>query len=130
MGRKTLESLPNGKPLKDRLNIVLSSKANELNKHLESDNLIYIDNIKDIYRVAKNLLIFCIGGESVYRELLPYCQNAYITYVFDRQLGDTFFPNLEFNDDWKVKYSSVVEFEEDIPFSFRIYENQNVKNLS
>ena len=33
MGRKTLESLRNGKPLKDRVNIVLSSKANELNKH-------------------------------------------------------------------------------------------------
>ncbi len=99
MGRKTLESFPNGKPLKNRVNIVLTRDPNyevkdaivvhskeELDKELEKYNT------DDVY---------VIGGESIYRMMLDDCQRAFVTYVDYAYDADTFFPNLDENPDWK-----------------------------
>jgi dihydrofolate reductase len=120
MGRKTLESFPGGLPLKDRINIVLTTKQDykvegvvvvssvwELEKELEKYNL---DDV------------FVIGGESVYKQLLSRCQKAYVTKVENDFVADTWFPNLDDLVDWHLTFYGKERIYEDIKFRFTIYE--------
>ena len=92
MGRKTLESFPNGKPLPKRTNIVLTK-----NKNYAAKGAIVVHSKEELLEELKKYPeedIFVIGGESIYRMLLPYCTTAYVTrtdYAYD---ADTYFPNL------------------------------------
>lgn len=119
MGRKTLESFPNGKPLKNRVNIVLTRDINykvndaivvhskeELSKELEKYNT------DDVY---------IIGGESIYRMMLDECSRAYVTYVDYAYDADTFFPNLDEDATWKLAEESEEQTYYDIEFYFRTY---------
>ncbi|SDB55023.1 dihydrofolate reductase [Pseudobutyrivibrio sp. YE44] len=119
MGRKTLESFPNGKPLKNRVNIVLTRDPNytvkdaiivhskeELDKELEKYNT------DDIY---------VIGGESIYRMLLDDCNRAFVTYVDYSYDADTYFPNLDEKPEWKMVEESEEQTYYDIEFYFRAY---------
>lgn len=79
MGRKTLESFPNSKPLKNRTNIVLSR-----NKSLEVEGAIFvsdIDELKDVLSQYNSDDVYVIGGESIYTTLLPLCDTAIITHI-------------------------------------------------
>lgn len=108
MGRKTLESLPNpDKGLPHRRNIVLSSTmANTANYNVlhsthEVERFLNKQNSDDE--------IFVIGGETVYHKLLPLCDTAYITKVFDHVNGaNKFMPNLDQMDDWTCVYESEI----------------------
>lgn len=103
MGRKTLDSLPNGRPLKDRVNLVLTSSA-----RLESTEILRVfrdlDSLRDKIKTYPNDRVFVIGGESVYRQLLPYCDEVIVTKVPDTAPeADTFFPNLDKMPEWTQK---------------------------
>lgn len=119
MGRKTLESFPNGKPLKNRVNIVLTRDNNykvsdasvvhskeELLKELEKYNT------DDVY---------IIGGESIYRMMLDECSRAFVTYVDYAYDADTYFPNLDENPEWTLAEESEEQTYYDIEFYFRTY---------
>lgn len=96
MGRKTLESFPNGKPLKNRENIVLT-KSN-----IKEDVTIF-NSIEDVLNYVKNKEnVFVIGGGSIYKQLLPYCEKAYVTKIKKDFNADVFFPNLDEKDDWEL----------------------------
>ena len=91
MGRKTLESFPGGQPLKGRVNIVLSSKeAKEGTVGAKS-----LDALLQLLKGYPEDEVFVIGGESVYRALLPYCSEVYVTKVAADGKADTFVPNLD-----------------------------------
>ena len=77
MGRKTLESFPGGQPLKNRVNVVLTTDKN----YKVKDTVIVhtIEEMLDELKKYDSEDIFVIGGESIYRQLLPYCTKAYIT---------------------------------------------------
>ena len=77
MGRKTLESFPGGQPLKNRVNVVLTTDKN----YKVKDTVIVhtIEEMVDELKKYDSEDIFVIGGESIYRQLLPYCTKAYIT---------------------------------------------------
>ena len=94
MGRKTYESI--GRPLPNRINIVLTQKGYE-----SSDKIKIFKNLDNLLNYCEGLdsEVFVIGGSEIYKLLEPYCTRLVITHVLKEFDGDSFFPiNLE---DWK-----------------------------
>ncbi len=119
MGRKTLESFPNGKPLKNRVNIVLTRDEN-----YEVKDAIMVHSKDELMEELKKYNtddIFVIGGESIYRMLLDDCSRAFVTYVDYAYDADTYFPNLDEDDSWKLAEESEEQTYYDIEFYFRTY---------
>lgn len=120
MGRKTLESFPGGQPLKNRINIVLTGNRDYYVKdavivHTEEE-------LSEELKKYKDEDIFVIGGESVYRMLLPLCDTVYVTKI-DREFeADTFFPNLDEMEDWEMTEVSEEQTCFDLEFCFTTYE--------
>ncbi|MEE1229350.1 MAG: dihydrofolate reductase [Lachnospiraceae bacterium] len=123
MGRKTLESFPGGRPLPDRINIVLTSQ-----KDYDGRGAIVVHSkeelLEELKRYDRNK-ICVIGGESIYRMLLPYCDKAYVTKIDYSYDADTWMPNLDQMEGWE----QVMESEECTFFSliyhFTSYVNHN-----
>lgn len=91
MGGKTLRSFPNQKPLKNRVNIVLT-------RGQVCDECVVVrsyEELKNELKARKNKEIFIIGGGEIYRELLPYCHRALVTKVEAVGGAEVFFPNLD-----------------------------------
>ena len=91
MGGNTLRSFPNQKPLKNRVNIVLS-------RGQVRDDCIIVrsyEELKKELKARENEEIFIIGGGEVYRELLPYCHRVFVTKVDAVGGAEVFFPNLD-----------------------------------
>ncbi len=122
MGRKTLESFPNGKPLPKRENVVLSRGCGN------TEGVVWIKSISELARY-QDTDSFVIGGGEIYKLLLPYVKTAYITKVYGSFDVDTYIPNLDEDKSWRlVKKGEILE-ENGIKFSFDIYENSNVEIL-
>lgn len=122
MGRKTLESLPNSAPLKNRINIVMTSQC-------DFSGCICVKDIDALFNLLKDYNtndIYVIGGEQIYKLLLPYCETAYITKVYSNKIGDSKFPNIDKLDNWELLQSSEVFNENGLEFSFNIYKNKKV----
>lgn len=98
MGRKTLESFPGGRPLKDRRNIVLTRDASFTRAGVEVATSVD----RALALVADEPCAWVIGGGEVYRQLLPYCTEAVITKNHVIRPCDTFFPNLDELDGWEL----------------------------
>ena len=122
MGRKTLESFPNGMPLKNRINIVLTGNQNYQVKdavvvHSE-------DELLDELKKYDTDDIYVIGGESVYRMMLPYCDTVYVTKINRAFQADTFFPDLDEMDEWEMTEESEEQTCFDLEFCFTKYERR------
>lgn len=98
LGRKNLESFPGGKPLRNRINIVLTRDKSFCRDGITTVNS--IDALLKLDCVDENA--FVIGGESVYRQLLDYCDLCYITKVHEFAESDKFMVNLDESDDWEL----------------------------
>lgn len=104
MGRTTLESFPGGRPLKSRRNIVLSRDPAYTCEDAE-----VVHSVEEaLAAVADEDEAWVIGGEQVYRALLPYCTRAEVTKTHCLRLADTHFPNLDEDDGWTVAHESEV----------------------
>lgn len=119
MGRKTLLSFPNSKPLKDRENIVLSKNAGFV-----CDGAVVLGDSEKIKQLSERDDVFIIGGASIYREFLPYCRYAYVTKIDKEYECDTFFENLDINDNWEMISESEKMSENGVDFCFLVYENK------
>ena len=120
MGRKTLESFPGGQPLKKRVNIVLTS---DKNYHVNGADIVHsIDALLEELKKYPAEDIYVIGGESIYRQLLPYCDKAYVTKIEHAYDADTFFPNLDEDPQWKMTKISDEQTYFDLEYVFTIYE--------
>ena len=87
MGRKTLESFPGGQPLKNRVNVVLTT-----DKSYSTNGIVLVHSIKEMLDELKKYPsedIYVIGGETIYRQLLPHCDRAYITRIDNAYDADT-----------------------------------------
>lgn len=122
MGRKTLESFPNGLPLKNRTNIVLTKDES----YQVKDAVVVhdVDALLDILKNYKKEDIYVIGGESIYRQLLPYCDTAHVTRIHFAYEADTYFPNLDEMEEWKVTNKSDEQTYFDLEYEFVKYEKQ------
>ena len=120
MGRKTLESFPGGQPLKNRVNVVLTSDENY---NVKGTVVVHsIDEMVTELKKYDDEDIFVIGGESIYRQLLPYCKKAYITKIDHAYQADTFFPDLDQDPQWQMTKISDEQTYFDLEYVFTIYE--------
>lgn len=120
MGRKTLESFPGGIPLKNRINIVLTG-----NRDYEAKGALVLHTVEDILQELKKYPsqeVYIIGGESIYRQFLPYCDTAHVTKIDYAYEADTYFPNLDEMPEWRVTASSGEKTYYDLEFEFFKYE--------
>lgn len=122
MGRKTLESFPNGMPLKKRTNIVLTKDPN-----FDVKDAIVVHSVEECLEELKKYNeedIYIIGGESIYRAFLPYCKLAHVTYIDHGFEADTYFPNLEEDEEWELTGESDEQTYFDLEFWYRKYERK------
>ncbi len=122
MGRETLESLPGGRPLTDRVNIVLSSKGK-----FDIEGLIVCRSLEELFSALLRYNaedVFIIGGESVYRQLLPYCTHVYVTRFYREFEADRRFPNLDSFENWEIVSESGLNQYEGMDFRYIKYKNR------
>ena len=120
LGRKTLATFPGGRPLKNRTNLILSGsgctvEGAEVFPDLPS-LLIRLRDL-DLEQVS------VIGGESVYRALLPYCSRAYVTRTLLSPAADAFFPDLDRLDTWRLEREGEGLEENGLRFRYCDYVN-------
>ena len=115
MGRKTLQSLPGGKGLPRRRNIVLTANPG----FTAPDAEITHTPVQAVFTAGEEAAI--IGGESVYRLFLPLCERVYITKVFSDAEADAFFPDLDADPRWQVEHESEVFEENGLRYQFVDY---------
>ena len=113
MGRKTFESLPNGAPLKDRVNIIITADE-EYGVDAKFDNVYIVHSVEDAVELCDAFFsdkeVFVIGGESIYRQFMEkdLVNEMRLTIVNDDTDGDAVFP--EYNEeDWYVYYKSMAQ---------------------
>lgn len=122
LGRKTLKTFPNGLPLKGRTNIVLTR-----NKDFKAGDAIIVHSIEELLEELKKYNsedVYIIGGESVYREMLPYCDIAEITKIDKKFSADAYFPNLDEDPEWEVVADSDEQTYFDLEFRFLKYKRK------
>ena len=125
MGGNTLRSFPNQKPLKNRVNVVLS-------RGQVRDDCIVVrsyDELKAEMKKRENEEIFVIGGGEVYKELLPYCHGAYVTKVDAVGGAEVFFPNLDELKNFVCVDAGEETDDNGYKIRFTRYENLDVKPL-
>lgn len=122
MGRKTLESFPNGLPLKNRVNIVLTK-----NRNYDVKGAVIVHSEKELLEELKKYNsddVFVIGGESIYRMMLPYLDLIYVTKIDRTFQADTFFPDLDAMEEWEMTEEGEEQTCFDLEFAFTKYERK------
>lgn len=97
VGRKTLESFKDKKPLPDRINIVLTR-----DKNYTCEGAIIVHSVEELINTIKEIdkKVYVCGGATIYKQLLPYCESALITQIDEEYDADTYLINLEENSNW------------------------------
>ncbi len=122
MGRKTLESFPNGQPLKNRTNIVLTE-----NPDYRVKDAVIVHSKEELLKTLEQYDtedIYIIGGESVYRMMLPYCDTVLVTKIDRAFQADTFFPDLDEMEEWEMTEEGEEQTCFDLEFRFTKYERR------
>ncbi len=125
MGRKTLESFPNGLPLKNRTNIVLTR-----NPDYHVKDALVLNSVEEVLESLKQYDtedVYVIGGDTIYRQLLPYCDVAHVTRIDHAYTADAWFPNLEEDPEWELTGESDEKTYFDLEFTFCRYERKKKK---
>ncbi len=120
MGRKTLDSLPGGEPLPDRVNIVLTR-----NKSFSREGVTAVHSLDELFDELKkyDCAVYVIGGGEIYRTLLPYCGRAYITRINAEREADVFLPDLDRDEKWqKTIHGETQTSRTGLEYSFDVYE--------
>lgn len=114
VGRRTLGDFPGGRPLKGRRNIVLTRQD------------IDIPDAEVVHSPAEAVVTderrFVIGGESVYRQLMPYISRVYVTKLAIAPPSDSFFPDLDADPDWVCSDGGEPLEENGISYRFCVYD--------
>jgi dihydrofolate reductase len=116
-GRKTLLDFPGGKPLPGRCNAVLTRQADfsvpgAIVCHSPQAAILATQEYDDC---------FVIGGESVYRQMLPYCRRVFLTRICVSPDCDAFFPDLDASGEWEITERSDTLEENGISYAFFTY---------
>ena len=119
MGRKTLESFPQGQPLKNRVNIVITR-----NPGYKVKGAVVVHSVEEAVEEARKYEgeIYVIGGESIYREMLSLCDTAFVTKIDHAYDADTYFPNLDQDEEWRMTKISEEQTCFDLEYYFTVYE--------
>ena len=119
VGRKTLEDFPNGKPLKNRRNIVISRRD------IEIEGAEVAHSLEEAVELVGDERCFVIGGASVFEQFFPVLDRVYVTKIDLCPESDSFFPNLDDAPDWELTDCGEELCENGISYRFTCYERQN-----
>ncbi len=118
MGRKTLESLPQGKPLPNRVNIILTRNPAYKNKDVTVAHSVE-EALAEASRYDAD--IFIAGGEEIYKQMLDYCDEALVTFIDYAYQATDYFPNLDKKAEWVLAAESEEQTHFDVIYYFRKY---------
>ena len=122
LGRKTMDTFPGGLPLAGRTNIVLTR-----NPEYQVKDAIVVHSVEELLAELKNYDtkdVYVIGGDSVYSQLLPYCDTAHVTKIDRSYEADTYFPNLDASGEWEITAESDEQSYFDTTYHFLKYERK------
>lgn len=122
MGRKTLESLPGGKPLPGRRNIVITR-----NESIAVDGAEVVHSVEEMMDLLKNVPeneIFIIGGEQIYKQMVPYTDTFYITKIYKDLPADRYFVDLDAMPELRITWEGPIEEHGDTKYQFFIYKRR------
>ncbi len=122
LGRKTLDTFPAGQPLKNRTNIILSR-----DRSLTVEGATVVHSVEELLEAIKEYdadTVYSIGGESVYKLLLPYCDTVHVTKIDHAYEADAYFPNLDADEAWEVTEESDEQVYFDLTYHFVKYERK------
>ena len=125
LGRKTLETFPQRMPLKNRTNIILST-----NPDYHVKDAVVVHSKEELLKELEQYPSedeYIIGGESVYRMMLPYCNVAHVTKIDQVYEADAYFPDLDQDEEWKITADSEEQTYFDIAYEFVKYERDERK---
>lgn len=127
LGSTTLATFPNGKPLKNRTNIVLSRRESYCPEGAVMARS--LDHLMELLKEYNTDDVVVIGGTSVYEQLLEYCDTAYVTKFKKTFESDATFPNLDESSEWTLKDESEImltdpetDSEKDMKYTFCEYK--------
>ena len=119
VGRRTIEDFPGKKPLPGRVNIALTRSAEEI------PGFTVCHSPEEAMELAKTAeSCFVIGGGSIYQQMLPFCDTAYITKVHANPGSDTFFPNLDEDENWYPAQTLQSGEENGIAYEMLLYKKR------
>jgi dihydrofolate reductase len=122
LGRKTLETFPQGMPLKSRTNIILSGDRN-----FAVRDAVTVHSLEELFAELKKYRpedVYVVGGESVYRQMLPFCDTVHVTKIDHAYEADAYFPNLDQDPEWEIKEESDEQIYFDLSYTFLKYERK------
>lgn len=126
MGRKTLESLPGGKPLPNRRNIILT-RADDF----QVSGAEVLNSIEDVLHLIKSGNLksdeaFVIGGADIYKQMMPHCDKFYITKIDAELPADRYFVDLNQVDDVKITWTGPIEEYKGTKYKYVLYERRTI----
>ena len=117
VGRKTLADFPGGRPLPNRVNVVMTRQDVEIPDVVMCHSP---EQAAELANSAQRAMV--IGGGSIYKQMLPYCDTAYITKVHVQPESDTFFPNLDTDPQWRLSQVLQKGEENGIAYEMCLYQ--------
>ena len=118
-GRRTIADFPGQKPLPGRVNVALTRSGREI------PGFTVCATVEEAVQLAKTAdRAMVIGGGSIYRQMLPYCDTAYITKVHVAPESDTFFPNLDQDSEWELAEVLLSGEENGIGYEMCLYKRK------
>lgn len=122
LGHRTLETFPQGMPLAGRTNIILSRDPDF--KVKGADVVHSIEELMEELKAYDSRDVYVVGGESIYQQLLPYCDTAHLTMIDHTYEADAHFPNLETDEEWVQTRESDEQTYFDLAYTFVKYERR------
>ena len=122
LGRKTMDTFPQKQPLPNRVNIILSH-----DKNYQVKGAVVLHSIEELLEELKKYpteSVYIIGGESIYRQMLPYCDTAHVTQIDHEYQADAFFPNLDEDPEGELTAEGEEETYFDLEYRFVRYERK------
>jgi len=119
VGRRTIEDFPGQKPLPGRVNVALTRTPKEI------PGFTVVTSAEEAAALAEKApRAMVIGGGSIYRQMLPACDRAYVTKVHTLVESDTYFPNLDEDPDWMLTDILQSGEENGIAFEMCLYKRK------
>lgn len=120
LGRKTMDTFPGGRPLKGRRNIILTRNPSYSIPDAET-----VGSIEELLKKTAGMAssdVYVIGGASIYKQLLPYCDSALITKIDFAYQADSYFPDLDADPEWECVSVSEEQTYYDLEYRFCEYK--------
>lgn len=121
MGRKTLDSMPGGKALPKRRNIVITRDPAFVRENVEVAHS--VEEALALVAQDEPEKVWVIGGGEIYKAMLPHCRVCYLTRVYAEPDCDVFFPDLDAMDDWRVLREEPILTDGELRYQFVDYVN-------